>query len=85
MTSAPPAPGGQRGINDDESMALDPGSMPRILQNLSLVSPLRYYMDVILGVFLKGAGVMELWPQALALLGIGTILYGASAMAFRAR
>jgi ABC-2 type transport system permease protein len=60
-------------------------SMPRILQNLSLVSPLRYYMDVILGVFLKGAGMTELWPQALALLGIGTILYGASAMAFRAR
>ena len=28
--------------------------------------PLRYYIDVILGVFLKGAGPAELWPQALA-------------------
>jgi len=46
-------------------------SMPEILQTLSLASPLRHYMDVILGIFLKGAGITELWPQALALLVIG--------------
>jgi ABC-2 type transport system permease protein len=50
-------------------------SMPEALQVLSLASPLRYYMDVILGVFLKGAGFAELWPQALALLGIGTLFF----------
>lgn len=58
-------------------------SMPPFLQTLSLASPLRYYMDVILGVFLKGAGVAELWPQALALLGIGTILFGTALAVFR--
>jgi ABC-2 type transport system permease protein len=40
-------------------------------------------MDVILGVFLKGAGFAELWPQATALLGIGITLFAVSAMVFR--
>ena len=58
-------------------------SMPGFLQYLSLASPLRYYMDIILGVFLKGAGMAELWPQALALVVIGAVLYAGAAAAFR--
>jgi len=58
-------------------------SMPEFLQWLSLASPLRYYMDVILGVFLKGAGLRELWPQALALFAIGAGLFGISLAVFR--
>lgn len=58
-------------------------SMPDVLQTLSLVSPLRHYMDVILGVFLKGAGLAELWPQALALVVIGTPLFLLAAWIFR--
>jgi len=58
-------------------------SMPEFLQTLSLVSPLRYYMDVILGIFLKGAGIAELWPQALALFVIGSLLFGIAIGVFR--
>jgi ABC-2 type transport system permease protein len=58
-------------------------SMPDFLQALSLLSPLRYYMDVILGIFLKGAGMAELWPQALALFVIGAILFGIAIRVFR--
>jgi ABC-2 type transport system permease protein len=58
-------------------------SMPEVLQTLSLVSPLRHYMEVTLGIFLKSAGVAELWPQALALLAIGLSLFGLSLVAFR--
>ncbi len=60
-------------------------SMPEILQTASLASPLRHYMEVILGVFLKGAGPAELWPHALALLGIGIPLYALSMSIFRRR
>jgi ABC-2 type transport system permease protein len=60
-------------------------SMPNALQTLSLGSPLRYYMDIILGVFLKGAGWRELWPESLALVAIGTVLFGLSLVAFRRR
>jgi ABC-2 type transport system permease protein len=58
-------------------------SMPKFLQALSFASPLRYYMDIILGVFLKGVGWPELWRQALALLGIAVALFGVSLAAFR--
>jgi ABC-2 type transport system permease protein len=58
-------------------------SMPEFLQKLSLASPLRYYMDVILGIFLKGAGIRELWPQALAMFAIGTTLFGVSLAVFK--
>jgi len=58
-------------------------SMPPFLQTLSLGSPLRYYMDVILGIFLKGVGIRELWPQTLALAGIGALLFAIAAAVFR--
>ncbi len=60
-------------------------SMPDALQALSLASPLRYYMDIILGVFLKGAGWSDLWLESLALLAIGAALFGLSLGAFRRR
>lgn len=60
-------------------------SMPEALQTLSLASPLRHYMDVILGVFLKGAGLTELWPQTLALFAIGVPLFVAATIIFRLR
>jgi ABC-2 type transport system permease protein len=49
-------------------------SMPQALQIISLASPLRYYMEIALGIFLKGVGWSVLWPQFLALLAIGTAL-----------
>lgn len=57
-------------------------SMPDALQIVSLASPLRHYMDVILGIFLKGSGFAELWPQTLALIGIGAPLFIAAACIF---
>jgi len=58
-------------------------SMPDFLQRLSLLSPVRYYTDIILSVFLKGAGLEELWPQTLALLAIGTVLFSCSLLVFK--
>lgn len=58
-------------------------SMPVVLQRASLISPLRHYMDVILGIFLKGAGLADLWPQALALLAIGALLFALAWAVFR--
>lgn len=58
-------------------------SMPKPLQTLSLASPLRYYMDILLGVFLKGSGMDVLWPQAVALLAIGVGLFLIAAVVFR--
>jgi ABC-2 type transport system permease protein len=59
--------------------------MPPFLQTASLASPLRYFMDIALGVFLKGAGWAELWPAAVALAVIGSALFGSSLAVFRRR
>jgi ABC-2 type transport system permease protein len=58
-------------------------AMPEFLQQLSLLSPVRYYTDIILGIFLKNAGLAELWPQTLALFTIGTLLFSGSLLVFR--
>jgi ABC-2 type transport system permease protein len=54
-------------------------TMPRVLQWFTLFNPLRYFLIVIRAEFLKGVGVMELWPQltSLALLAVGMLAISA--------
>ncbi|MEW5802564.1 MAG: ABC transporter permease [bacterium] len=54
-------------------------NMPMVVQWLTYLNPLRYFLVIIRGIFLKGVGVRVLWPQmaALAVMGI-TILRLAS-------
>ena len=47
-------------------------NMPVPVQWLTLLNPLRYYMVVIRGIFLKGGGIGALWQQLAALAAIGT-------------
>jgi hypothetical protein len=42
-----------------------------------------YYTDIILGIFLKGVGLSELWPQTVGLVVIGAVLFGGSLVLFR--
>jgi ABC-2 type transport system permease protein len=58
-------------------------NMPVIIQWITYVIPLRYFLEIVRGVLLKGAGLTELWPQALALLGIGIVIFSMSVMRFR--
>jgi len=58
-------------------------SMPEILQTAAQASPLLYYFEIILGIFMKGSGLHELWPQALSLIVIGFVLFSAAFMIFR--
>lgn len=60
-------------------------SMPRALQLVSALSPLRYYAESLPAIRLKGAGLDLLWPRLLAILGLGAVLFGLSAMLFRRR
>ena len=60
-------------------------NMPPPIRLITYLLPLRYYFHIVRGVFLKGAGLRELWPQASALLGFGVAILGASALRFRKR
>jgi ABC-2 type transport system permease protein len=59
-------------------------SMPDVFQWLTLLNPLRHYLEIIRGVFLKGTGLAELWPQHLALLAMGPLVLWFAAWRFRA-
>lgn len=60
-------------------------SMPPFLQALSRLSPLRYYMEILLGIFLKGSGWRELWSPVLALVAMGVALFTVALWQFRRR
>jgi len=46
-------------------------NMPEVIQPLTYLIPLRYFLVILRGIFLKGIGLEVLWPQALALLAWG--------------
>ncbi len=51
-------------------------NMPQLAQWLTFVNPVRYFMEIVRGVFLQGAGIESLWPQMVALAFFGvTILW----------
>lgn len=60
-------------------------NMPLVVQWLTIVNPLRYYLVIVRGIFLKGVGFYVLWPQVLALLVLGTGVFALSTLKFRSK
>jgi ABC-2 type transport system permease protein len=58
-------------------------NMPVFFQWVTLINPLRHFLVIIRGIFLKGMGLDTLWPQELALLALGLAFLAFSAMRFR--
>jgi ABC-2 type transport system permease protein len=60
-------------------------AMPEWIQWVTYANPLRYFLVVIRGIFLKGTGAAILWPQLLALGLLGAGVFAASTLRFRKR
>ncbi|PYV04651.1 MAG: ABC transporter permease [Acidobacteria bacterium] len=60
-------------------------NMPVPVQYLTYADPLRYFIEIVRGVFLKGTGSDILWPQMAALALFGVTVLGLSAARFRKR
>jgi ABC-2 type transport system permease protein len=58
-------------------------SMPWGVRWLSYLFPLTYYVPVTRGLFLKGVGLIDLWPQTLALAAMAVLFVGLAAVRFR--
>jgi ABC-2 type transport system permease protein len=58
-------------------------NMPEPVQWLTLLNPLRYYMVVIRGIFLKGVGLAALWQQFAGLAIIGVVVLAFAVVRFR--
>jgi len=57
-------------------------AMPVLAQWIGAALPLTYFLTILRGVLLKGVGLGELWPQALALVGFAIGLVALSVMRF---
>jgi ABC-2 type transport system permease protein len=57
-------------------------NMPEVVQWLTYLNPIRYFLEIVRGIFLKGAGVSVLWPQMTCLAVYGVLVLGLSALRF---
>jgi ABC-2 type transport system permease protein len=58
-------------------------SMPEFMQWLTYLDPLRYFLDVLRGVYLKGVGLEVLWPQMAAMGVFSLVMLTISVARFR--
>jgi len=60
-------------------------SMPQIIQYISYIIPLRYFINILRGVMIKGIGFNELWLDATILLVMGVLILALSSIRFKKR
>ncbi|MEN6622692.1 MAG: ABC transporter permease [Smithella sp.] len=60
-------------------------NMPQVVQWLTYLNPLRFFLVIIRGIFLKGVGIEVLWPQCVALTILGIIVFSGAISLFKKR
>ncbi|MEO8661176.1 MAG: ABC transporter permease [Bryobacteraceae bacterium] len=60
-------------------------NMPEVVQYLTYLNPLRYFVEIVRGIFLRGTGIDVLWPQMTCLAIYGTLILLAAANRFHKR
>lgn len=60
-------------------------SMPQFMQYFTYLVPLRYFLEIVRSIFLKGTGPAAWWPQLLFLAVFGMLTFGFSALMFKKR
>lgn len=58
-------------------------TMPRVFQWLTLLNPIRYFLEIVRGIFLKGDDVRDLWPQYVVLAVMAAVALRAAVWRFR--
>jgi ABC-2 type transport system permease protein len=63
----------------------DIGNMPRVLQLVTYLVPARYFVTILRGIYLKGVGLAELWPECLLLLVFALAMLALGIQSFKKR
>jgi ABC-2 type transport system permease protein len=58
-------------------------TLPRVLQWVGDLMPLTYFLVVVRGIIIKGVGLHYLWPQIVALIVLGLIVFSVAVLRFR--
>jgi len=56
--------------------------MPAPMQAVAYALPLTYYIDILRGIILRGAGLRDLWPSVAALFGYGVLVFAFASIRF---
>jgi len=60
-------------------------NMPHWVQVITYINPLRYFIEILRELFLKGAGLNVLWPELASLATICITIFTLAIVRFRAR
>ncbi len=60
-------------------------SMPVWMQALTYLNPVRYFVEILRGSLLRGAGLCELWTRMVALFAFGLLILGVASLRFHKR
>ncbi|MES1994383.1 MAG: ABC transporter permease [Pseudomonadota bacterium] len=60
-----------------------PEAMPTVLGYLMLLSPLHHFIEIVMGILLKGVGLDVLWPSVLGMFLLGGAVFGFGTWRFR--
>ena len=60
-------------------------NMPEVFQYLTYLNPLRYFLIIVRGIFLKGVGFGVLWPEITSLFVLGITILVLSTLRFKKR
>lgn len=58
-------------------------SMPEVVQWITYLNPMRFFLVIIRAIFLKGVGIEILWPQMVALLILGVTILSTAIFRFK--
>ena len=58
-------------------------SMPELVQQIMLVAPTTHFVDLAQAILYRGAGLSIIWPQLLAIGGIGALFFLGAMTRFR--
>jgi ABC-2 type transport system permease protein len=60
-------------------------NMPMVVRYITLANPLQYFMKIVRGIIMKGAGIGDLYPEILAMFIFGTVIFTFSWIRFSKR
>lgn len=60
-------------------------SMPALIYPVTAIIPVTYYLEILRGIIIRGAGWSELWRQVFILIGLGAVILSIAAARFQKR
>jgi len=60
-------------------------TMPVFFQKLTLLNPVRHFLEIVRGIFLKGEGIVDLWQQFAAISVMAVVVLWLATRRFKRR